>query len=174
MSQAAPTREGPRVNREIRALSVRLIGESGDMIGVVDTREALEMATEAGFDLIEISPNAEPPVCKLGDYGKFKYEAQKKANEARKKQKVIAVKEIKMRPGIDDHDYDFKMKQMREFLGEGDKVKVTLRFRGREMAHQDLGMKVLNRVKTELDDLAKIEQYPKLEGRQMVMVLTPR
>ena len=174
MSQAAPTREGPRVNREIRALSVRLIGESGDMIGVVDTREALEMAAEAGFDLIEISPNAEPPVCKLGDYGKFKYEAQKKANEARKKQKVIAVKEIKMRPGIDDHDYDFKMKQMREFLGEGDKVKVTLRFRGREMAHQDLGVKVLDRVKVELDDLAKIEQYPKLEGRQMVMVLTPR
>ncbi|TXL73996.1 translation initiation factor IF-3 [Vineibacter terrae] len=174
MQQSAPTREGPRVNREIRAYNVRLISETGDMIGVLDTREAIEMAMEAGLDLIEISPNADPPVCKIGDFGKFKYEMQKKANEARKKQKVIEVKEIKLRPGIDDHDYDVKMRQMRTFLGEGDKVKVTLRFRGREMAHQDLGMKVLERVRDDTADLSKIEQFPKLEGRQMVMVLASK
>jgi len=174
MQQSAPTRDGPRVNREIRALRVRLINELGEMVGVLDVREAEEMAVEAGLDLIEISPNADPPVCKIGDYGKYKYEAQKKANEARKKQKVIEVKEIKLRPGIDDHDYDVKMRQMRQFLEEGDKVKVTLRFRGREMAHQDLGVKVLERVRDELADLSKIETYPRLEGRQMVMVLTTK
>ena len=174
MQQSAPTRDGPRVNREIRALRVRLINELGEMVGVLDVREAEEMAVEAGLDLIEISPNADPPVCKIGDYGKYKYEAQKKANEARKKQKVIEVKEIKLRPGIDDHDYDVKMRQMRSFLEEGDKVKVTLRFRGREMAHQDLGVKVLERVRDELADLSKIETYPRLEGRQMVMVLTTK
>ncbi len=174
MQQSAPTRDGPRVNREIRALRVRLINELGEMVGVLDVREAEEMAAEAGLDLIEISPNADPPVCKIGDYGKYKYEAQKKANEARKKQKVIEVKEIKLRPGIDDHDYDVKMRQMRGFLEEGDKVKVTLRFRGREMAHQDLGVKVLERVRDELADLSKIETYPRLEGRQMVMVLTTK
>jgi translation initiation factor IF-3 len=174
MQQSAPTRDGPRVNREIRALRVRLINELGEMVGVLDVREAEEMAVEAGLDLIEISPNADPPVCKIGDYGKYKYEAQKKANEARKKQKVIEVKEIKLRPGIDDHDYDVKMRQMRGFLEEGDKVKVTLRFRGREMAHQDLGVKVLERVRDELADLSKIETYPRLEGRQMVMVLTTK
>jgi translation initiation factor IF-3 len=174
MQQSAPTRDGPRVNRDIRALRVRLINELGEMVGVLDVREAEEMAVEAGLDLIEISPNADPPVCKIGDYGKFKYEAQKKANEARKKQKVIEVKEIKLRPGIDDHDYDVKMRQMRQFLEEGDKVKVTLRFRGREMAHQDLGVKVLERVRDELADLSKIETYPRLEGRQMVMVLTTK
>ena len=174
MQQSAPTRDGPRVNREIRALKVRLINELGEMVGVLDVREAEEMAVEAGLDLIEISPNADPPVCKIGDYGKYKYEAQKKANEARKKQKVIEVKEIKLRPGIDDHDYDVKMRQMRSFLEEGDKVKVTLRFRGREMAHQDLGVKVLERVRDELADLSKIETYPRLEGRQMVMVLTTK
>ena len=174
MQQSAPTRDGPRVNREIRAQRVRLINELGEMVGVLDVREAEEMAVEAGLDLIEISPNADPPVCKIGDYGKFKYEAQKKANEARKKQKVIEVKEIKLRPGIDDHDYDVKMRQMRQFLEEGDKVKVTLRFRGREMAHQDLGVKVLERVRDELADLSKIETYPRLEGRQMVMVLTTK
>ena len=174
MQQSAPTRDGPRVNREIRALRVRLINELGEMVGVLDVREAEEMAVEAGLDLIEISPNADPPVCKIGDYGKYKYEAQKKANEARKKQKVIEVKEIKLRPGIDDHDYDVKMRQMRGFLEEGDKVKVTLRFRGREMAHQDLGAKVLERVRDELADLSKIETYPRLEGRQMVMVLTTK
>jgi translation initiation factor IF-3 len=174
MQQSAPTRDGPRVNREIRAQRVRLINELGEMVGVLDVREAEEMAMEAGLDLIEISPNADPPVCKIGDYGKYKYEAQKKANEARKKQKVIEVKEIKLRPGIDDHDYDVKMRQMRTFLEEGDKVKVTLRFRGREMAHQDLGVKVLERVRDELADLSKIETYPRLEGRQMVMVLTTK
>jgi translation initiation factor IF-3 len=174
MQQSAPTRDGPRVNREIRAQRVRLINELGEMVGVLDVREAEEMAMEAGLDLIEISPNADPPVCKIGDYGKYKYEAQKKANEARKKQKVIEVKEIKLRPGIDDHDYDVKMRQMRQFLEEGDKVKVTLRFRGREMAHQDLGVKVLERVRDELADLSKIETYPRLEGRQMVMVLTTK
>ncbi len=174
MQQSAPTRDGPRVNREIRAQRVRLINELGEMVGVLDVREAEEMAVEAGLDLIEISPNADPPVCKIGDYGKYKYEAQKKANEARKKQKVIEVKEIKLRPGIDDHDYDVKMRQMRQFLEEGDKVKVTLRFRGREMAHQDLGVKVLERVRDELADLSKIETYPRLEGRQMVMVLTTK
>jgi len=132
------------------------------------------MAAEVGLDLVEVSPNAEPPVCKILDYGKYKYEAQKKKNEARKKQKVIEVKEIKLRPGIDDNDYGVKMRAMRKFLEEGDKVKVTLRFRGREMAHQDLGMKVLDRVRVDMDDLAKVEQFPKMEGRQMVMVMAPR
>lgn len=144
------------------------------MIGVVSLRDALLAAEDAGLDLVEIAPQAEPPVCKILDYGKFKYEAQKKANEARKKQKVIEVKEIKLRPNIDDNDYDVKMRSARRFLEEGDKVKVTLRFRGREMAHQDLGMNVLVRVRDELEALAKVEQMPKLEGRQMVMVLAPR
>jgi translation initiation factor IF-3 len=144
------------------------------MVGVVTTREGLDMAAEVGLDLVEVSPNAEPPVCKILDYGKYKYEAQKKKNEARKKQKVIEVKEIKLRPGIDDNDYGVKMRAMRKFLEEGDKVKVTLRFRGREMAHQDLGMKVLDRVRVDMDDLAKVEQFPKMEGRQMVMVMAPR
>lgn len=144
------------------------------MIGVVSLRDALLAAEDAGLDLVEIAPQAEPPVCKILDYGKFKYEAQKKANEARKKQKIIEVKEIKLRPNIDDNDYDVKMRSARRFLDEGDKVKVTLRFRGREMAHQDLGMNVLVRVRDELEALAKVEQMPKLEGRQMVMVLAPR
>ena len=174
MQQSAPTRDGPRVNREIRAQRVRLINELGEMVGVLDVREAEEMAVEAGLDLIEISPNADPPVCKIGDYGKYKYEAQKKANEARKKQKVIEVKEIKLRPGIDDHDYDVKMRQMRSFLEEGDKVKVTLKFRGREMAHQELGMKLLQQVKADTLEYAKVEAEPKLEGRQMMMVLAPK
>jgi translation initiation factor IF-3 len=144
------------------------------MIGVVSLREGLVMAEEAGLDLVEVSPNADPPVCKILDFGKFKYEAQKKKNEARKKQKVIEVKEIKLRPNIDEHDYDVKMRSMRKFLEEGDKVKVTLRFRGRELAHQDLGMKVLEQVRDDLEDLGKIEQIPKMEGRQMVMVIAPR
>lgn len=144
------------------------------MIGVVTLREGLDMAAEVGLDLVEVSPNAEPPVCKILDYGKYKYEAQKKKAEARKKQKVIEVKEIKLRPNIDDNDYGVKMRAMRKFLEEGDKVKVTLRFRGREMAHQDLGVKVLDRVREQLDDLAKVEQFPKMEGRQMVMVMAPR
>jgi translation initiation factor IF-3 len=144
------------------------------MIGVTGLREALQAAEEAGLDLVEISPNADPPVCKILDYGKFKYEASKKKNEAKKKQKVIEVKEIKLRPNIDDHDYEIKMKNVRRFLEEGDKVKITLRFRGRELAHQELGMKVLERVRAEMDPESKVEQLPKLEGKQMVMVLAPR
>jgi translation initiation factor IF-3 len=144
------------------------------MIGILPTREALYRAMQEGLDLVEISPGADPPVCKILDFGKFKYEQQKKKNEARKKQKVVEIKEIKVRPNIDDHDYDVKMRQMKNFIAEGDKVKVTLRFRGREMAHVDLGMKVLERVKTELDPVAKVEQMPRMENRQMIMVLTPR
>lgn len=143
-------------------------------MGVISVSKALELAEAAALDLVEVAPGADPPVCKILDYGKFKYEAQKKKNEARKKQKVIEVKEIKMRPGIDDHDYQVKMRNMRRFLDDGDKVKVTIRFRGREMAHQNLGMKVLDRVREELDELSKVEQYPKIEGRQMVMVIAPR
>jgi translation initiation factor IF-3 len=151
-----------------------LVGPDGEMIGIVPIREAIAQAEETGFDLVEISPNADPPVCKLLDFGKFKYEQQKKKNEARKKQKIIEVKEIKLRPNIDDHDYDVKMRAATNFLDEGDKVKVTMRFRGREMMHQDLGMNVLMRVKDQLDPLAKVEQTPQLEGRQMTMVLAPR
>lgn len=172
--EAAPTREGPRVNREISARSVRLVGADGEMVGVVSLRDALLAAEDAGLDLVEIAPQAEPPVCKILDYGKYKFEAQKKAAEARKKQKIIEVKEIKLRPNIDDNDYDVKMRAARRFLTDGDKVKVTMRFRGREMAHQDIGMNVLVRVRDELDELAKVEQMPKLEGRQMVMVMAPR
>ncbi|NFV81567.1 translation initiation factor IF-3 [Magnetospirillum aberrantis] len=172
--QTPPKNDGPRVNREIDARSIRLVGADGEMIGVVTLREGLVMAEEAGLDLVEVSPNAEPPVCKILDYGKFKYEAQKKKNEAKKKQKVIEVKEIKLRPNIDDNDYGVKMRAMRKFLEEGDKVKVTLRFRGRELAHQDLGMKVLERVRDDLEGLGKIEQIPKMEGRQMVMVVAPK
>ena len=153
---------------------VRLIDENGQMIGVVSRREAMTRAMEAGLDLVEVSPTAEPPVCKILDYGKFKYESQKKKNEARKKQKIIEVKEIKMRPGIDDHDYDVKMRAMHRFLEEGDKVKVTMRFRGREMVHQELGLKVLERVRGQLDEVAKVEQMPRLEGRQMTMVIAPK
>jgi translation initiation factor IF-3 len=144
------------------------------MVGVVSRNEALTMALEAGLDLVEVSPNADPPVCKILDYGKFKYEEQKKKNEAKKKQKVIEVKEIKLRPGIDDHDYAVKMRSMVKFFEEGDKVKVTMRFRGREMAHQELGMDVLNRVRDDLEEIAKVEQVPRMEGRQMTMVLSPR
>jgi translation initiation factor IF-3 len=170
----APTRDGPRVNREINVRTVRLVAANGDMVGVVGIRDALIAAEEAGLDLVEIAPNADPPVCKILDYGKFKYETQKKAAEARKKQKVIEVKEIKLRPSIDDNDYDVKMRAARRFLEEGDKVKVTMRFRGREMAHQDIGMTVLMRVRDELDSMSKVEQMPRLEGRQMVMVIAPK
>jgi len=172
--QTPPKNDGPRVNQEIDSRSVRLVGADGEMVGVVSLREGLDRAAEAGLDLVEVSPNADPPVCKILDYGKFKYEAQKRKAEARKKQKVIEVKEIKLRPNIDDNDYEVKMRSMKKFLEEGDKVKVTLRFRGREMAHQDLGMKVLERVREELDELGKVEQHAKMEGRQMVMVIAPR
>lgn len=153
---------------------VRLVGADGEMIGVLATVAALDAAAEAGLDLVEVSPNADPPVCKLLDYGRFKYEAQKKKNEAKKKQKVIEVKEIKMRPAIETNDYEIKMRAARKFLDNGDKVKVTMRFRGRELAHQDLGAKVLERVRGELDETAKVEQLPRMEGRQMVMVFAPR
>src|ERR1700743_4024143 len=162
------------MNHQIDSKPVRLIGAVGENFGVVDRETALRKAEEAGFDLVEISPNAAPPVCKILDVGKYKYEEQKRKNEARKKQKGIEVKEIKLRPNIDDHDYDVKMRAMKRFLEEGDKVKVTLRFRGREMMHQDLGMNVLMRVKDQLDPLAKVEQTPQLEGRQMTMVLAPK
>ncbi len=144
------------------------------MAGVVSKEEAIERALEAGLDLVAISPNAEPPVCKILDYGKFKYEAQKKKNEAKKKQNVIVVKEIKIRPGIEDHDYHVKLRAMNKFIAEGDKVKVTLRFRGREMAHQELGGKVLDRVRKDMETVAKVEQFPKMEGRQMTMVFSPK
>lgn len=170
----APAREGPRINDEIRVPQVRLIDDRGEMLGVMSAREALIRAYDVGLDLVEISPNAVPPVCKILDYGKYKYEQQKKANEARKKQKVVEIKEIKVRPNIDDHDYDVKMKQMKNFIGEGDKVKVTLRFRGREMAHQELGVKVLERIRNDLLELVRVEQMPKLENRQMVMVVAPK
>jgi translation initiation factor IF-3 len=153
---------------------VRLVDERGEMIGVVTRNEALQRATEAGLDLVEVAANADPPVVKILDFGKYKYEEQKRRNEARKKQKVIEVKEIKLRPGIDDHDYDVKMRSMLKFIEEGDKVKVTMRFRGRELAHQELGMNVLMRVRGDLDQLAKIEQHPRMEGRQMTMVLSPK
>jgi translation initiation factor IF-3 len=169
----AGTREDHRVNDRIDSSEVRLVDADGEMVGVVPIREALYRASEAGLDLVEISPNATPPVCKILDYGKFKYEAQKRANAARKKQRVIEVKEIKMRPGIDDNDYNIKMKKVRSFLDEGDKVKVTMRFRGREMSHQHIAMDILTKVKDEVADLAKVEQFPKMEGRQMVMVMAP-
>ena len=169
-----PVREGPRVNNQITISQVRLIDQRGEMIGVIGLEEAQERADTAGLDLVEVSPNADPPVCKILDYGKFKYDAQKRANEARKKQKTFDVKEIKMRPNIDRHDYGVKMRSITKFLGEGDKVKVTLRFRGREMAHQELGLKVLMRVKDELEEIGKVEQFPRLEGRQMTMVVAPR
>ena len=167
-------KDGPRVNQEIRSRDVQLIDQTGVNRGVTPTQEAIAVAQAAGLDLVEISPNNVPPICKILDYGKYKYQAQKKAAEARKKQKTVEVKEIKLRPGIDTHDYDVKMRSMRRFFEEGDKVKVTLRFRGREMAHQQLGMEVLQRVKGDLEPIAKVESEPRLEGRQMVMVLAPR
>ncbi len=174
MLNVTPTREGPRINGEINVLRVRLVDEKGSMVGVVGRNEALTMAAEAGLDLVEIAPNADPPVCKILDYGKYKYEEQKKKNEARKKQKVIEGKEIKLRPSIDDHDYEVKMRSMVKFIEEGDKVKVTMRFRGRELAHQELGMNVLVRVRDDLEEIAKVEQMPRMEGRQMTMVVSPK
>ena len=162
------------MNEDIFSRTILLIGDDGHKYGEIGLEEGRAIAEEKGFDLVEVSPEAKPPVVKLMDYGKFKYEQQKKAAEARKKQKVIEIKEIKMRPTIDDHDYDTKMKQMRRFFDEGDKVKVTLRFRGREMAHQNLGMDLLNRVHKDVEPVAKMEQWPKMEGRQMMMVLAPR
>jgi translation initiation factor IF-3 len=169
----AGSREDHRINENIENNEVRLIDENGEMVGVVSRSTALERAQAAGLDLVEVSPTADPPVCKILDYGKFKYEAQKKASAARRKQRVIDVKEIKMRPNIDSNDYNIKMRKIHEFLTEGDKVKVTLRFRGRELAHQDLAMSLLERVRDELGETAKVEQFPKMEGRQMVMIMAP-
>lgn len=169
-----PTRRGPRVNKMIDNEEVFVIGEEGEQVGVVPIAEALEMAAEAGLDLVEVNPGGKPPVCKILDYGKYKYQAQKRANEARKKQKTIEVKEIKMRPNIDHHDYDVKMRSLTKFIEQGDKVKLTLRFRGREMAHQNLGMDLLNKVKGQVEETTKVELEPKMEGRQMIMVLAPR
>ncbi len=171
---APPTRDGPRVNEEIRVPQVRLIDQDGEMLGVMSARDAVNRAFAVGLDLLEISPNADPPVCKILDFGKFKYEQQKKKNEAKKKQKVVEIKEVKVRPNIDENDYQVKMRAMKSFIEEGDKVKVTLRFRGREMAHQDIGIKVLERIRAEMDAATKVEQMPKMENRQMVMVLSPR
>jgi len=165
---------GPRYNEFIQSPKVRVIDENGENLGVMYTREAMAQAAEVGLDLVEVSPNADPPVAKFLDVGKYKYEAQKKANLARKSQKTQEIKEIKMRPNIDDHDYDTKMKKVFEFIEEGDKVKVTLRFRGREMAHGQLGMQVLQRVQADTVELAKVEQHPRMEGRQMLMVLAPK
>lgn len=164
--------DGPRINDQITNDEIRLIDEKGEMRGVTKISEALAMAEEAGLDLVEVSPGAVPPVCKILDYGKYKYEQQKKANEARKKQKTIDVKEVKIRPGIEKHDYDVKMRNARRFLEAGDKVKVTMRFRGREMAHQEIGLGVLTRMKEELADVSKVDLEPKTEGRQIIMVLS--
>jgi translation initiation factor IF-3 len=164
---------GPRINERIRSPEIRLIGAEGENVGVVTPAQALQMAEEAGLDLVEISPNATPPVCKIMDFGKFKYEQQKKEAEARKKQKIIEIKEVKFRPGTDKHDYDVKMRSVLKFLGNGDKVKVTLRFRGREMAHQDLGRQLLEQIAEDITEFGKIENMPKMEGRQMVMMIGP-
>ena len=170
----AQTKDGPRTNDEIRNAQVQLIDQTGLNHGTVETTIAVKMAMEAGMDLVEISPNTSPPVCKIMDYGKFKYSAQKKAAEARKKQKIVEIKEIKLRPMIDDHDYEVKMRAMQRFFEEGDKVKITLRYRGREMAHQEIGTKLLDKVKADVAEYAKVEQDARFEGRQVVMVLAPR
>ena len=171
---APPPKYGPRYNEFINVPKVRVIDDEGENLGVMFTQEAIEQAYEVGLDLVEVSPNADPPVCKFLDIGKFKYEAQKKANIARKTQKTQELKEIKMRPNIDDHDYDTKMKKVHDFIGDGDKVKITLRFRGRELSHQQLGMNLLQRVAENVQEIAKVEAYPRMEGRQMLMVLAPK
>ena len=168
------SKDGPRTNDDIRNPQIQLIDQAGVNLGVTETVAAVKMAMDAGMDLVEISPNTEPPVCKIMDYGKYKFQAQKKAAEARKKQKVVEIKEIKLRPMIDDHDYDVKMRAMLRFFEEGDKVKITLRYRGREMAHQEIGTKLLDKVKAETAAVAKVEQDARFEGRQVVMVLAPR
>jgi translation initiation factor IF-3 len=171
---APPVKSGPKFDDLIQAEKVRVIDENGENLGVMYTSEAIEQANELGLNLVEVSPGADPPVCKYLDVGKYRYEAQKKANAARKTQKTQQIKEIKMRPNIDDHDYDVKMRSVKKFIEDGDKVKMTLRFRGREMAHQELGMDVLKRVQDDTAEIAKIEAYPRLEGRQMLMVLAPK
>ena len=172
--QAPPVKDGPRTNEDIRVPKVLLIDEHGEKQGIMPTSSALEAAQEAGLDLVEVSPTADPPVCKILDYGKFRFQEQKKKNEARKKQKVVEIKEIKLRPNIDIHDYEVKQRSMYRFFEEGDKVKVTLRFRGRELAHPELGMKLLQKVKADFEPVAKVEYEPRMEGRQMIMILAPR
>ena len=162
-----------KINDQITTDPIRVIDNEGNMLGILSLKEGIEKAEEVGLDLVEVSPNAKPPVCKIIEYGKFKYAAQKKAAEARKKQKTVEVKEIKFRPNIDTNDYEIKMRSVRKFISGGDKVKITMRFRGREMTHQDIGVKVLRRIREDLDTLVKIEQYPKLEGRQMVQIFAP-
>ena len=169
-----PRKSGPRYDQFIESPKVRVIDDEGENLGVMFTREAIEQAQEKGLNLVEVSPNADPPVCKFLDVGKYRFEAQKKANAARKTQKTQDIKEIKMRPNIDTHDYDVKMKNVSKFINHGDKVKVTLRFRGREMAHQHLGMDLLKRVQEDVEEIAKVEAFPRLEGRQMLMVLAPK
>ena len=171
---APPVKSGPRFDEMIQSEKVRVIDENGENLGVMYTREAIEQANDVGMNLVEVSPNADPPVCKFLDVGKYRYEAQKKANIARKSQKTQQIKEIKMRPNIDDHDYDVKMRSVHKFIEEGDKVKMTLRFRGREMAHQHLGMDLLKRVQEDVAEVAKVEAFPRLEGRQMLKVLAPK
>jgi translation initiation factor IF-3 len=171
---APPVKSGPRFNNMIQSDKVRVIDENGENLGVMYTREAIEQAAEVGLDLVEVSPNADPPVCKFLDVGKYRYEAQKKANIARKTQKTQDIKEIKMRPNIDDHDYDVKMRNVNRFIEDGDKVKITLRFRGREMSYQQIGMELLRKVQEDVAEVAKVEAYPRMEGRQMLMVLSPK
>jgi translation initiation factor IF-3 len=162
------------VNGEINAPEVRLVGDDGEQLGIVSLNTAMSIAEEAGLDLVEIAPLAKPPVCKVMDFGKFKYQEQKKAHEARLKQKQVQVKEVKLRPGTDENDYQIKLRNLKRFLGDGDKAKVTLRFRGREMAHQEIGMRQLERIKSDLEEIAVVEQMPKMEGRQMIMVIAPK
>ena len=172
--QAPPVKDGPRTNQDIRVPRVLLIDQNGEKQGEMPIGAAIEAAEEVGMDLVELVPNANPPVCKIMDYGKFRFQEQKKKNEARKRQKVVELKEIKLRPNIDTHDYEVKAKAMHRFFEEGDKVKVTLRFRGREMAHPELGMKLLVKVREDFDEVAKVEYEPRMEGRQMIMILAPR
>ena len=171
---APPVKSGPRFDTMINVPKVRVIDDEGENLGVMFTREAIEQANEKGLNLVEVSPNADPPVCKYLDVGKFRFEAQKKANLARKTQKTQDIKEVKMRPNIDTHDYDVKMRNVAKFIDHGDKVKITLRFRGREMAHQHLGMDLLKKVQDDVAEIAKVEAFPRLEGRQMLMVLAPK
>lgn len=173
-NEPATSRDGPRVNGEITSPKVRLIDENGEMLGVLTRFEAIQMAQKAGLDLVEVSPNAEPPVCKILDYGKYKYEQQKKKAEAKKKQKVIEVKEVQMRPGIDENDFQVKCRAIRRFIDDGNKVKISMRFRGREISHHEIGMAVLVRLKEMFEETVKIEQNPRMEGKQIVMVLAPK
>ncbi|MDC1129385.1 translation initiation factor IF-3 [Candidatus Pelagibacter sp.] len=165
--------KGPKSNNRITAPEVQVIGSDGDNIGILNTNEAISIAKEQGLDLIEIAPNAKPPVCKIIDMGKFKYDAQKKANIAKKKQKIVLLKEIKMRPVTETHDYDFKVKNAKKFLGKGDKVKFTIRFKGRELQHSHLGRELMDKIKIDMQDIGKVELHPKFDGKQMIMVIQP-